>query len=181
MPSKGQSIHRYTAQQRQEALRLSDDLEVAKAAAKLGMPGGTIASWRWSRTHLQGSTATPTASKSVSATTEVIDKPVESATVTKATRRVAKVYTPSQKAEALEMLSVKGPAETSRALRISRFSLFEWARKHRGKRGSASYFSALNKITVSLLSIFPFTVFCTATGSQPNAPAHRIREKRIRP
>ncbi len=29
------------------------------------------------------------------------------------------------------MLSVKGPTETSRMLRISRFSLFEWARKQR--------------------------------------------------
>jgi transposase InsO family protein len=131
MPSKGQSVHRYTVEQRHEALRLSDDLGVAKAAAKLGIPGGTISSWRWSRTHSQGATATPTASKSVSATAEVIGKPGESATVTKTTRRVAKLYTPSQKAEALEMLSVKGPAETSRVLRISRFSLFEWARKQR--------------------------------------------------
>lgn len=41
------SIHsQYTAEQKHEALRLSDDLGVAKAAAKLGIPGGTISSGR---------------------------------------------------------------------------------------------------------------------------------------
>lgn len=131
MPSKGQSIRRYTAEQKQEALRLSDDLGVAKAGAKLGIPGGTIASWRWSRTHSQGAPATAPVSKLVPATAQVVDTPVKPAADNKATRRVAKVYTPSQKAEALEMLSVKGSVETSRVLGISRFSLFEWARKQR--------------------------------------------------
>ena len=45
-------------------------------------------------------------------------------------RRVARVYTPSQKAEALELLEKEGPVKASRKLGISRFSLHEWNRKH---------------------------------------------------
>jgi putative transposase len=128
MPKKGQSIRRYSADERARALSLSDELGVAKAASQLGMPEGTISMWRWARKHKQqAATQEPSARQQ---TSEPVAAPQVAGGVGKR-RQVAKVYTPSQRAEALEMLSVAGPAETSRKLGISRFSLYEWARKQR--------------------------------------------------
>ena len=49
----------------------------------------------------------------------------------KSDRRVARVYTPSQRAEALERADEVGPVQASRELGISRFSIGEWRRKAR--------------------------------------------------
>lgn len=130
MPKTGQSIRRYSAKERAAALSLSDELGVAKAASQLGMPAGTISTWRWTRKHKQQA-VTQAPLQQQSSTQVAVPKPSVTAEASNKRRRVAKVYTPSQRAEALEMLSVAGPAETSRKLRISRFSLYEWARKQR--------------------------------------------------
>jgi putative transposase len=42
---------------------------------------------------------------------------------------VAKIYTPSQRAEALEHASAHGPTETERKLGVSRYSIYAWQRK----------------------------------------------------
>jgi transposase InsO family protein len=44
-------------------------------------------------------------------------------------RRVAKLYTPSQKAEILEYSAAHGPTETEKKFGVSRFSIYEWQRK----------------------------------------------------
>jgi hypothetical protein len=46
-------------------------------------------------------------------------------------RRVARVYTPSQRAQALELADEVGVTRASRQLGISRFSIHEWRRKAR--------------------------------------------------
>lgn len=131
MPRKGQSIRRYSASEKANALLLSDEVGVTKAASETGIPAGTISSWRWSRKREQDSKGEPSAMVPPAAT-EPAEQPVKRP-------RVAKVYTPSQRAEALEMLSVVGPAETSRRLGISRFSLYEWKRKQRAfEQGAAA-------------------------------------------
>ena len=131
MPAKGQSIRRYSAEERGKALSLSDERGVAKAASLLGIPEGTISSWRWARNKKQEASAQRPLPRREPGTPVIAQS--ERAAVDASTKRkhVAKVYTPSQRAEALEMLSVAGPAETSRRLGISRFSLYEWKRKQR--------------------------------------------------
>jgi transposase InsO family protein len=44
-------------------------------------------------------------------------------------KRVARVYTPSQRAEALKLADAKGVTAAANALGISRFSIYEWRRK----------------------------------------------------
>jgi transposase InsO family protein len=46
-------------------------------------------------------------------------------------KRIAKLYTPSQRSHAVEMVSKHGVSKASRMLDISRFSLYDWARKAR--------------------------------------------------
>ena len=43
--------------------------------------------------------------------------------------RVARVYTPSQKAEALELAAKDGPTAAHKQLGISRYSIYAWQRK----------------------------------------------------
>ena len=49
----------------------------------------------------------------------------------KPSRRPARRYTPSEKAEALERAAVDGVTQAARALDISRFSIYEWQRQAR--------------------------------------------------
>jgi len=138
MPTKGQSIRRYSVEERAKALSLSDELGVAKAASKLGMPAGTISTWRWTRKRKQEALAQESPQQQTS-TPVAVQQETVAAGASRKRKRVAKVYTPSQRAEALEMLSVVGPAQTCRQLGISRFSLYEWARKQRAfDEGEAS-------------------------------------------
>lgn len=128
MPKKGQSIRRYSVEERAKALSLSDELGVVKAASQLGMPEGTVSMWRWKR---RQETAPHEPSSQQSVTPVAVPQQSVAAEVSRKRKQVAKVYTPSQRAEALEMLSVAGPAKTCRTLGMSRFSLYEWARKQR--------------------------------------------------
>ena len=62
------------------------------------------------------------AERRTTGTTETQAKPSQK-------RNVARVYTPSQRAEALELVAKVGVAEAARTLGISRFSLYDWQRK----------------------------------------------------
>ncbi len=148
MAHKGCSIRRYTKGQREEAVALAEKLSSNEAAAqKLGIPSGTVGYWRAAyRKSLKAKQAAPVgeqqpsveASKAqgrrakAAAVAAAASESSAAPTVAKGakSRRVARVYTPSQKAEALELLEKEGPVKASRKLGISRFSLHEWNRKH---------------------------------------------------
>ncbi len=139
MPKKGQLIRRYSAEERARALSLSDDVGVAKAASQLGMPSGTISTWRWLRKHKQEAAPEETSSVQNASTSVSVQPEAVAVDAIREGRKIAKVYTPSQRAHALELISVVGPAEASRRLGISRFSLYEWRRKQRAfEEGKAS-------------------------------------------
>lgn len=125
MCAKGQTLRRYRDEERASALALSREIGIAKAAAKTGIPKGTLSYWRFAdkRAGAAGTEASPKPAPS-KPTAEV------AAVAAPSVKRVARVYTPSQKAQALETLAKHGPAEASRRLGISRFSLHEWKRKH---------------------------------------------------
>ena len=134
----------YSLETKLEAVKLCNEIGPVKAAAKLGIPRSTMRSWRLAYTQDQHPTPTQTQSPKTTQTHET-----QTPKTTKPARRIAKVYTPSQKAQALEMLSLKGPTETSRRLGISRFSLFEWARKQREFEMGLRSDSPLNHSAIS--------------------------------
>lgn len=62
--------------------------------------------------------------------------PTESETTASGGSRVARLYTPSQKAQALEYAAEHGIAEAARHFGISRFSLYDWRRRaHKAAKG----------------------------------------------
>ncbi|MCK6575910.1 transposase, partial [Myxococcota bacterium] len=120
---------RYTAEQRREAVEEAGRVGSAAAAKRLGIPTGTLSYWMFlakqraaapeeavaEREQPQGpppaqSAATPTAAVAPRA-------------------HVAKVYTPSQRAEILEHAAKHGPTATEKKFGVSRFSIRDWKRK----------------------------------------------------
>jgi transposase InsO family protein len=103
------------------------------ASKKLGIPAGTVSCWMFlAKKRRQGVEQ----SSPDSATEGPEIPPVLNASPDRAengshgTRgNVAKIYTPSERARALEMAARMGIAGTSRKLKISRFSLYDWSRK----------------------------------------------------
>lgn len=119
---KKQSYRRYTAKERQNALKLADKVGPAEAGKKLGIPDGTICNWRF-----QARKAAAAAPES--ATTEqtaVANPPVAPAPKEK---RVAKFYSPSLKAQILEYVAQHGITEAAEKFGVSRFAIYDWQRK----------------------------------------------------
>ena len=111
-------LKRYTADEREEALSLAEQLGPAEAARKLGIPGGTLTCWRTKakRDALPGS-----------------EEPKEHAEAAEPEpkKRVAKVYTPSQRAQVLEHAAKHGVTAASKEHGVSRWTVYEWQRKVR--------------------------------------------------
>jgi putative transposase len=114
-------------QEHEAAIALAEKVGNERAARELGIPSGTIGCWRAEyRKQAKGVPVAP-APKKVDESKRELPK-----------KRVARVYTPSQRAQALEMMSEIGPVETGRKLGISRFSLHEWKRLHQVSQKDAS-------------------------------------------
>ncbi len=121
----------YTAQEKRDVLELSEEIGPSAAASRTGIPKGTVSCWRHlaQRAKAEGKAwplspePEPDEDASVESWAESLAEPIAKP------RRVAKVYTPSQRAEALEMVAKIGPVATNRQLGISRYSLRQWQRK----------------------------------------------------
>lgn len=109
---------RYTAEQREEILADAESVGVAKASRKHGVPQSTVSNWR-SRPQA-GSTSGP-----------VEGTPIEEPSPPPAapSKRVAKRYTPSQKAEIVEYAAKHSVLEASREFGASRFSIYAWRKQ----------------------------------------------------
>lgn len=132
--SVSRTNRKYTADQRARAIARGNEVGPAAASKELGIPSGTISQWQYHARHSsrdQGSGAQPSEqTREVPAAASVVP--------TRTARRVAKTYTPSQRAEALEWAEREGVTAAATRLGISRFSLHDWRRKARlhaeGKR-----------------------------------------------
>ncbi len=138
-------MKKYTTQQKAEAVVLGQQKGVSVAAKTLGMPTTTLFDWMKAVRKASSPQTVPTGpldSRDSSSEESCESKAMQEDTMpleessTKdnrpiAIRRVAHLYSPSQRARALEMMAKVGPAQTSRQLGISRFSLYEWQREHR--------------------------------------------------
>lgn len=122
---------KYTNDEKRAALTLATELPVREAARRLGLPSGTLFSWRHAakRAADRGDAWPPapepepdedgSPQELAAALSEPEQKP----------KRIARVYTPSQRANALELAASKGITAASKELGISRFSLYQWRRK----------------------------------------------------
>lgn len=127
----------YTESERKAALLDVPKLGVCKAATKHGVPKGCVSRWASAagvRRQAPAPAATPAREPSRGRTPRqpLADRTVTAPTVRRSLRsRVAKLYTPSQKAEALEHAAAHGVTAASEQFDISRFSIYDWQRKAR--------------------------------------------------
>jgi transposase-like protein len=117
----------YTDEERTAILQDAEHFGVAAAARRHGIARSTVSNWR----NRDARRATePKPAERVAAPAERVATPVEMVTkATKNGRPVARSYTPSEKARALEYAAEHGVSKAAEHFGISRFSLYEWRHK----------------------------------------------------
>jgi len=123
--TRRRTYRKYTVKEREAALRDADKLGLRVAAAKHKIPPSTLSSWwMWkvngSRAKQPDGSATPKAKPAQPATKPVEPEP-----------RVAKSYTPSQKAQILEYAAAESVTAAHRRFNVSRYTIYDWQRKVR--------------------------------------------------
>jgi putative transposase len=106
----------YSAEQREAILADAEALGVGEAARKHGVPQSTVSNWR----------NRPMAAKGPSAAAEPSPAPPAVAAPAK---RVAKRYTPTQKAEIVEYAAKHSVLKASRQFGVSRFAIYDWQKR----------------------------------------------------
>lgn len=122
----------YTVEEKQKAVALARDRGVVAAARELGMPQASVSNWlhpRRSPANGAAPSADPPADAANAAAAEASALAPTEATTKRRRARVAKVYTPTQIAQALERVAAVGVRPASKELGISRNTLREWERK----------------------------------------------------
>ena len=139
---------RYTDRERAAILLDAERLGVVAAASRHGVPQTTVSNWRNRDTQREPSTgdgaskvveaparkrrATDKVERTSRTRTKAAPSKVEAepaaAAATTGSPRVARSYTPSEKARALEHAAAHGVSAASEHFGISRFSLYEWRR-----------------------------------------------------
>lgn len=131
--AKTQNLRRYSQAEQEQALRRAEDIGTRAAGKALGIPSGTIYGWQHqARKQLQVESDAPEANPGEAVlVAEPISSPIPEPVLKQTTieRKVAKLYTPSERARALECAAKEGMTATAKKLGISRFSLYEWRRK----------------------------------------------------
>jgi len=150
----------YPADEKTRVVSLAKKKGPHAAASELGIPAGTVRTWLHLDKKKQScldkkssSTDLPPPSPSPQGETKPASESPPSSK-----DRVAKSYTPSERARALEMAARLGMTATSRSTKISRFTLYDWRRRVRlAASGNAS----------------------ESPVSGPDEDLRRIREQRI--
>ena len=110
----------YSPEERENAMRRAKEVGPAQASRELGVPPGTLTCWLFKarRAQVEGDTEVepPRTPKVTAASSEV---------------KVAKRYTPSQRAVILEYCAQHGPAATQRQFGVSRWAIRDWRLKAR--------------------------------------------------
>ena len=124
------SPRRYTTEERQAAITLALKLGPAATSQELGISKGTLSCWTHKARLGEPGYAVDAAPGSPPTPAPEPAAPVRPAAAP-TSRKVARVYTPSEKARALELAAKNGVTSASKQLGISRFSLYEWRRRVR--------------------------------------------------
>jgi transposase InsO family protein len=105
----------YTQKEKARALEKVREIGAGRASVELGISEGSL--YRW------------LAAEKAKLLEEEAKKVKEGAETPKKGRRVARQYTPSQRAEILEFAASKGVTAASNTFGVSRYSVYEWQRK----------------------------------------------------
>jgi transposase InsO family protein len=125
----------YTAEEKQKALQRVAELGPAQASRETGIPKGTLSFWafdagRRTATLEVERDAGFTSSEPAASSTSAAPNGLAQAPARRTGRaRIAKTYTPSQIAQALERVAAIGVRPASKELGISRNALRDWERK----------------------------------------------------
>ena len=144
---KGTRVHRHSAEVKAAAIGLAREKGPAQAAREMGLPQGTVSCWLCVARKREGAPSAVESEGSASCTalaSATASAPEPEGAGRKRASRVAKVYTPSERARALECVDKFGISKTHRMLGISRFTLYDWRRK--------VALAALGKISSSIVS-----------------------------
>ncbi len=109
-------LRQYTAAEREEAIQLGLELGPTKASQQLGIPSGSVSAWM-SRHRAQRRALEAPSKETAQDEPSVPPKPA---------RRVAKVYTPSQKAQILEHADKHGVTAAHEYYDVSRWTIYSW-------------------------------------------------------
>ncbi len=128
---------KYTAEQKRAAIRLALDIGPTAAGKELGLPRGTVSNWAHKARQGVAGYALPSPERERAPEPEsaATPEPMPAPRRTMASKpvssrgKVARVYTPSEKAQALELAAKVGITAASQELGISRYSLYDWRRK----------------------------------------------------
>lgn len=139
---------KYTTAKRKEILKAVEEVGVVEAARRYGVPQTTVSNWLHrdapkvakeraalpAAAHGSRSKAPPRrrgvkTGEEAAAAPNAAAAPPGQAIATSGRKRVARSYTPSQKAEALEHAATYGVKAASDKLGISRFSIYQWQRQ----------------------------------------------------
>jgi putative transposase len=116
------SYRKYTIKEQKAALADAGRLGLSAAAGKHGLPASTLSGWR------NRKRGAPEGRVAEQKATEASAEPCGA----KASgTRVAKSYTPSQKAEILEHAATEGVTAAHKKYDVSRFTIYDWQRKVR--------------------------------------------------
>ena len=136
--ARRRSPRRYTAEEKQHAMERVRAVGVGSASEELGIPTGTLYPWaakaKRSTTAESDETDRPERSAARESAESSASPPSAATPPTPAGgkgKRVARIYTPSERARALELADEKGVTGAARELGITRFSIYNWQRRLR--------------------------------------------------
>jgi len=116
----------YSVEERARAVNRAREVGVGQAARELKMPVSSLGNWLHRKHKPPGADGTLDLSSGSGA--GLGDDEV-TAPGTKKAKRVARRYTPSEKATILEYSALHGPAATKRKYGVSRYSIRDWRRR----------------------------------------------------
>lgn len=119
----------YSPTEREHACFRAQQIGQAAAGRELGIPSGTINYWQSQARKRAGSAITGSVAQSENPSLIEAPSVPQKRGAPKGKSRVAKFYTPSQRAQALEVAAAEGVTAASEKLDISRFSIYEWQRR----------------------------------------------------
>ncbi len=120
MAEKKRKPRSYTPEQRESATQMALVEGLSATSLKLGIPKGTLSCWVYKA---------PQRAKDTKP--EVPPAAEDAPTAAGTARKVAKRYTPSQRAEILDYAAKHGPTAATKKFEVSRWSIREWQRKVR--------------------------------------------------
>ena len=121
----------YTPEQRRAAVELGLSEALMASSRKFDIPKTTLCTWLKKERKRQAEAPAPASAEPRTVEYTGQTDSSRSPKTAKPKRGIARRYTPSERARAIEYAEKHGPAKASRHFGISRFSIYEWRRKAR--------------------------------------------------